>query len=179
LHLLNNETVKNQKDQNNNFNLFMNSANGNSYDSSLMPHKYTKNHNGKEECPSVDSCSLQNFLMLPNKAKYLMDDMNLCNKTLAFSSQTDFNNNSSKMLPEPLRYLINSDLSYKCSEMNLLNSIRQIKIDMDTNEACHVIFGMVEKLCFLMVDWARQSLYFKDIKVSEALMLTFIAQCYY
>ncbi len=46
-----------------------------------------------------------------------------------------------------------------------MESIRSIKIDLNSTELSHIICGLLEKLCFLMVDWARQSLYFKDIKV--------------
>ena len=30
-----------------------------------------------------------------------------------------------------------------------------------------VVCSLLDKLCFLMVDWARQSLYFKDIQVNS------------
>ena len=54
---------------------------------------------------------------------------------------------------------------YKCTETNIMDSIRSIKIDLNANDVCQVVCGLLEKWCFLMVDWARQSLYFKEIKV--------------
>lgn len=63
---------------------------------------------------------------------------------------------------------------YKCMETSIIESIRSIRIDVQAPDVCHVACGLLEKWCFLMVDWARQSLYFKDIKVRETLMRTFL-----
>ncbi len=46
-----------------------------------------------------------------------------------------------------------------------MESIRSMKMDLNSFDVSQVICGLLEKLCFSMVDWARQSLYFKDIKV--------------
>jgi hypothetical protein len=43
--------------------------------------------------------------------------------------------------------------------------IKSIKLDLNSPDICHVVCSLLEKLCFLMVDWARQSSFFKDIKV--------------
>lgn len=66
---------------------------------------------------------------------------------------------------------------YKCMETGIIESIRSIRIDLSAPDVCHVTCGLLEKWCFLMVDWARQSLYFKDIKV--ILDLFYIRYHYY
>lgn len=56
-------------------------------------------------------------------------------------------------------------------ETGIIESIRSIRIDLSAPDVCHVTCGLLEKWCFLMVDWARQSLYFKDIKIDDQIKL--------
>ena len=70
-----------------------------------------------------------------------------------------------------LQRLIASDMLYKCTESNLMESIRAIKIDFGATNVCQVSCSLLEKWCFLMVDWARQSLYFKEIKIDDQIKL--------
>jgi hypothetical protein len=84
------------------------------------------------------------------------------NNEINFSSKSNNNNN---VIPDALQRLITSDMMYKCTETSIIDSINSIKIDLNANDICQVVCGLLEKWCFLMVDWARQSLYFKEIKV--------------
>lgn len=78
------------------------------------------------------------------------------------------NNNS---IPDTLQRLIKSDMMYKCSEANLIDTINSIKLDMGGVDVCQVMCDLLEKWCFLMVDWARQSIYFKEIKIDDQIKL--------
>lgn len=88
------------------------------------------------------------------------------------NSSTNGNNevnkpmNNNNNIPDALQRLITSDMMYKCTETSMIDSINSIKIDINASDVCQVICGLLEKWCFLMVDWARQSLYFKEIKVN-------------
>lgn len=62
-------------------------------------------------------------------------------------------------------------MMYKCSEANIIETINAIKIDMNASDICETLCGLLEKWCFLMVDWARQSLYFKEIKIDDQIKL--------
>lgn len=70
-------------------------------------------------------------------------------------------------MPDVLQNLIASDISYKCSEENIIESIRSIKIDFNSKDIAQISCAILEKWCFVMVDWARQSIFFKDIKVIQ------------
>ena len=51
--------------------------------------------------------------------------------------------------------------------MRYIEDIQQIHIDLTRDDGdILVVCSLLDKLCFLMVDWARQSLYFKDIQVN-------------
>jgi hypothetical protein len=95
---------------------------------------------------------------------------------LAITLESLMNNS---VLPSALQRLITSDLMYKCTETSIIESISMIKIDMDSPDVCRTACGLLEKLCFLMVDWARQSLYFKEIKVCLiSIQLFFYTYCF-
>ena len=81
------------------------------------------------------------------------------------------NSFNSATIPDALQRLMTSDLMYKCTETSIIDSIRSIKIDLNSSDVCRVVCGLLEKWCFLMVDWARQSLYFKDIKIDDQIKL--------
>ena len=83
---------------------------------------------------------------------YLKYDMNEANSTTG-------------NVPNALQRLIDSDMMYKCTETSIIDLIHSTKIDVSSDDVCQTICGLLEKWCFLMVDWARQSLYFKEIKV--------------
>lgn len=89
------------------------------------------------------------------------------------SSSISNNNNQSdlNLIPEALQRLMTSDLMYKCTETNIMESIRSIKVDLNASDVCQISCSLLEKWCFLMVDWARQSLYFKDIKIDDQIKL--------
>nr|ASL70492.1 nuclear receptor [Brachionus rotundiformis] len=74
-------------------------------------------------------------------------------------------------MPDALQKLIASDISYKCSEESIIESIRSIKIDFNSKDIAQISCALLEKWCFLMVDWARQSMYFKDIKIDDQIKL--------
>nr|ASL70524.1 nuclear receptor [Brachionus calyciflorus] len=74
-------------------------------------------------------------------------------------------------MPAILQKLINSDVSYKCTESTLIESIRSIKLDFNSKDICQISCSLLEKWCFLMVDWTRQSFYFKDIKIDDQIKL--------
>lgn len=80
-------------------------------------------------------------------------------------------NQQNNSIPDALQRLITSDMMYKCTETSIIDSINSIKIDINANDVCQVICGLLEKWCFLMVDWARQSLYFKEIKIDDQIKL--------
>jgi len=74
-------------------------------------------------------------------------------------------------IPDALQRLIKSDMMYKCSEANLIDTINSIKLEIGGVDACQVMCDLLEKWCFLMVDWARQSIYFKEIKIDDQIKL--------
>jgi hypothetical protein len=86
---------------------------------------------------------------------------------------SDLNLNSGNNVPEALQRLITSDLMYKCTETNIMETIRSIKLELSGNTGmiCQIACSLLEKWCFLMVDWARQSLYFKEIKIDDQIKL--------
>jgi hypothetical protein len=86
--------------------------------------------------------------------------------TNSVNNQSVNTTNSNSNIPDALQRLITSDMMYKCTETSIIDSINSIKIDITASDVCQVICGLLEKWCFLMVDWARQSLYFKEIKVN-------------
>jgi hypothetical protein len=64
-----------------------------------------------------------------------------------------------------------SDMTYKCSEANVIDLIESLQIDMNAGDICATLCGLLEKWCFLVVDWARQSLYFKEVKIDDQIKL--------
>jgi hypothetical protein len=80
---------------------------------------------------------------------------------------TDTNN-----IPEILTKLIESDQAYRCTEVRYIEDIQQIHVDLTREDGdILVVCSLLDKLCFLMVDWARQSLYFKDIQIDNQIKL--------
>lgn len=74
-------------------------------------------------------------------------------------------------IPDALQRLMCSDLSYKCTDLSIVDAIKSIQIDLNSMDVCQSSVGLLEKWCFLMVDWARQSLYFKEIKIDDQIKL--------
>lgn len=52
-----------------------------------------------------------------------------------------------------------------------MDAIRSIKIDFNSPNVCQMTCSLMEKWCFLMVDWARQSIFFKEIKIDDQIKL--------
>lgn len=75
-------------------------------------------------------------------------------------------------IPETLAKLIESDQAYRCTEVRYIEDIQQIHIDLTRDDGdILIVCSLLDKLCFLMVDWARQSLYFKDIQIDNQIKL--------
>ncbi|CAF2126476.1 unnamed protein product [Rotaria magnacalcarata] len=80
--------------------------------------------------------------------------------------------NDSNNIPEILIKLIESDQAYRCTEVRYIEDIQQIHVDLTRDDGdILVVCSLLDKLCFLMVDWARQSLYFKDIQIDNQIKL--------
>ncbi|CAF0742075.1 unnamed protein product [Adineta steineri] len=80
--------------------------------------------------------------------------------------------NDTNGIPEILTKLIESDQAYRCTEVRYIEDIQQIHIDLTREDGdILVVCSLLDKLCFLMVDWARQSLYFKDIQIDNQIKL--------
>jgi len=87
-------------------------------------------------------------------------------------SSTSYDMNETQNTPEILIKLIESDQSYRCTEIRYIEDIQQIHIDLTRDDGdILVVCSLLDKLCFLMVDWARQSLYFKDIQIDNQIKL--------
>jgi hypothetical protein len=112
---------------------------------------------------SVSSSSPSSSLSVSSSSSSSIVNSSSSNSSSSLNSFS--NNDHLGLVPEALQRLMTSDLMYKCTETNLMESIRSIKVDLNASDVCQVSCGLLEKWCFLMVDWARQSLYFKDIKV--------------
>ena len=134
----------------NNLHLLQNMANG--CKTNNMDNKEKLSHNDKHHQVVDVSSSLIEMSPSPTSSSV---------SSSSLENSGHFSNN----MPEALQKLINSDMSYKCTEANIMESIRSIKLDFNSKDICQISFGLLEKWCFLMVDWARQSLYFRDIKV--------------
>ncbi|CAF0787045.1 unnamed protein product [Didymodactylos carnosus] len=80
----------------------------------------------------------------------------------------DITDNSN--IPETLQKLVESDQNYRCTEIGNIEAIDRIHIDLSRDDMLNVCC-LLDKLCFLMVDWARQSLYFKDILIDNQIKL--------
>ncbi|RNA23015.1 nuclear receptor subfamily 5 group A member 2-like [Brachionus plicatilis] len=74
-------------------------------------------------------------------------------------------------MPDVLQKLIASDISYKCSEESIIESVRSFRVDFNSKDIAQISCALMEKWCFLMVDWARQSIYFKEIKIDDQIKL--------
>ncbi len=124
-------------------------------------------------CPSaISPLSSTTFSSSSTTTNNLNENL-INNTTSLLDLPTLLSNNSNSNInlntvPETLQRLIMSDLMYKCSEPGLMDSIKSIRLNFnDQSEfSSQIVCGLLEKWCFMMVDWARQSLYFKDIKVS-------------
>jgi len=80
--------------------------------------------------------------------------------------------NQTNNIPETLTKLIESDQAYRCTEVRYIEDIQQIHVDLTRDDGdILVVCSLLDKLCFLMVDWARQSLYFKDIQIDNQIKL--------
>jgi hypothetical protein len=80
--------------------------------------------------------------------------------------------NETNNIPETLTKLIESDQAYRCTEVRYIEDIQQIHVDLTRDDGdILVVCSLLDKLCFLMVDWARQSLYFKDIQIDNQIKL--------
>jgi nuclear receptor subfamily 5 group A protein 2 len=80
--------------------------------------------------------------------------------------------NETGNIPEILTKLIESDQAYRCTEVRYIEDIQQIHVDLTREDGdILVVCSLLDKLCFLMVDWARQSLYFKDIQIDNQIKL--------
>ncbi|CAF1620734.1 unnamed protein product [Rotaria magnacalcarata] len=85
---------------------------------------------------------------------------------------TNYDMNDTNNIPETLTKLIESDQAYRCTEIRYIEDIQQIHIDLTRDDGdILVVCSLLDKLCFLMVDWARQSLYFKDIQIDNQIKL--------
>lgn len=109
---------------------------------------------------SASSCSS----VSSSSSTSLSDSTN--NLTTHKSSPSNVSN-----IPDALQRLIASDMTYKCTETNAMEAIRSIKIDLNASDLCQVSCRLLDKWCLLMVDWARQSLYFKEIKIDDQIKL--------
>jgi hypothetical protein len=80
--------------------------------------------------------------------------------------------NETGNIPEILTKLIESDQAYRCTEVRYIEDIQQIHVDLTREDGdILIVCSLLDKLCFLMVDWARQSLYFKDIQIDNQIKL--------
>jgi len=89
-----------------------------------------------------------------------------------YASTASYDMNETSNIPETLTKLIESDQSYRCTEVRYIEDIQHIQVDLTRDDGdILVVCSLLDKLCFLMVDWARQSLYFKDIQIDNQIKL--------
>ncbi|CAF3188848.1 unnamed protein product [Rotaria socialis] len=135
----------------------------------------TNGNNSTSNTSSIlSTLTMQQQAIAPN------DPMNTDNHT-GTSSIYFYNNqylapsydmNDSNNIPEILTKLIESDQAYRCTEVRYIEDIQQIHVDLARDDGdILVVCSLLDKLCFLMVDWARQSLYFKDIQIDNQIKL--------
>jgi hypothetical protein len=124
-----------------------------------------ENINSIELSPTSSSSSSSSYFSSSSSSCNLNQNSSTMNSNNEINFSSKSNNNNNNVIPDALQRLITSDMMYKCTETSIIDSINSIKIDLNANDICQVVCGLLEKWCFLMVDWARQSLYFKEIKV--------------
>ncbi|CAF1637983.1 unnamed protein product, partial [Adineta ricciae] len=130
--------------------------------------------------PSLNTSSILSTLTMQQHTMPPNDPMNTDNhngsSSLYFYNHQylgqNYDMNETNNIPEILTKLIESDQAYRCTEVRYIEDIQQIHIDLTRDDGdILVVCSLLDKLCFLMVDWARQSLYFKDIQIDNQIKL--------
>ena len=174
----------------NNLHLLQSIVNGsvpnNNNSSKAKPAQFKTNNNSSYESSTIELSPLSASSSTSSVSSSSPSSSSLSSSSSSSSSSASSFNNTNfgassdgqnfSLVPEALQRLMTSDLMYKCTETNLMESIRSIKVDLNASDVCQVSCDLLEKWCFLMVDWARQSLYFKDIKVIKSLEIVVLSR---
>lgn len=130
--------------------------------------------------PSSNTSSILSTLTMQHQSMPTNDPMNTDNHPGASAAYfynhqylaPSYDTNDTQNIPDILLKLIESDQAYRCTEVRYIEDIQQIHIDLTRDDGdILVVCSLLDKLCFLMVDWARQSLYFKDIQIDNQIKL--------
>ncbi|KAI0987646.1 hypothetical protein GJ496_003672 [Pomphorhynchus laevis] len=75
-----------------------------------------------------------------------------------------------KPLPQILLTLMESDQAFKCTNLEVVKFLSNFLLDLSSFNCLDQVCALLDRYCFLMVDWARQSVFFKTLKLSMILI---------
>ncbi|KAL7669332.1 hypothetical protein ACOME3_009994 [Neoechinorhynchus agilis] len=74
-------------------------------------------------------------------------------------------------IPSCLFEIIQGEMDKKVGEISNMEFVKNYKLETDQRNICVSIASLLDKWCFLQVDWARSSVYFKDMHIDDRIAL--------